>query len=135
MSDNVTSNGVFSGRAVSKQAISITLQSSVGGFSPEFMRQLPLVEQAMIARGLDPSEFVISKDNATRPMPWLDPFFYDYTVFIGDEHFTVTEPNDIRFLSFFFQRCVSEEALPEAIPSSAEPGLIRRFLAWMNGAI
>jgi hypothetical protein len=29
-------------------AVSITLQSTVGGFSAEFMRKLPLVEQAMI---------------------------------------------------------------------------------------
>ena len=39
--------------------MSITLQSTVGGFSGEFMRRLPLVEQAMIAHGLEPSGFVI----------------------------------------------------------------------------
>ena len=47
--------------------MSITLQSTVGGFSAEFMRRLPLLEQAMMAHGLEPSQFVISKDSkATR---------------------------------------------------------------------
>ena len=41
--------------------MSITLQSTVGGFSAEFMRRLPLLEQAMVAHGLEPSQFVISK--------------------------------------------------------------------------
>ena len=88
----------------------ITLQSTVGGFSAEFMRKLPELEQAMIAHGLEPSQFVISKDRATPPaVPFIGPFFYDYTVFIGDESFTVTEPNDIRFLEYFYQRCIAED--------------------------
>ena len=86
--------------------MAITLQSTVGGFSPEFIRKLPALEQAMIAHGLEPSQFVISKDWATQaavPYPFLRPFFYDYTVFVGDENFTVTEPNDMRFLEYFYQ--------------------------------
>jgi len=56
----------------------------------------------MLAHGLEPSEFVISKDRATAPtVPLIGPFFYDYTVFVGDDHFTVTEPNDIKFLDIF----------------------------------
>ena len=47
--------------------MAITLQSTVGGFSAEFMRKLPKLEQIMIAHGLEPSEFVISKDRATPP--------------------------------------------------------------------
>ena len=39
--------------------MAITLQSTVGGFSPEFMRKLPELENAMLAHGLEPSEFVI----------------------------------------------------------------------------
>jgi hypothetical protein len=34
--------------------MSIILQSSVG-YSAEFMRELPMLEQAMIAHGLEPS--------------------------------------------------------------------------------
>src|SRR5712671_6749906 len=91
-------------------AVSITLQSTVGGFSAEFMRKLPLVEQAMIAHGLEPSQFVISKDRATPPtVPFIGPFFYDYTVFVGEESFTVTEPNDIKFLDYFYRRCIAED--------------------------
>jgi hypothetical protein len=33
--------------------MAITLQSTVGGFSDEFMRRLPKLEQAMAANGLD----------------------------------------------------------------------------------
>ena len=115
----------------------ITLQSTVGGFSPEFMRRLSQLEQAMIAHGLEPAEFVISKDRATPPsVPFIGPFFYDYTVFIGDENFTVTEPNDIKFLEYFYQRCIAEDAATpeqqqEQKRRARHPGLIRRVLQWM----
>ena len=90
--------------------MAIMLQSTVGGFSDEFMRKLPRLEQVMVANGLDPAEFVISKDRATPPtIPFVGPFFYDYTVFIGDEKFTITEPNDIKFLEYFYRRCVAPD--------------------------
>jgi hypothetical protein len=114
----------------------ITLQSTiVGGFSAEFMRRLPALEQAMIAHGLEPSEFVISKDRATPPsVPFIGPFFYDYTVFVGGESFTVTEPNDIVFLDYFYARCVAEddpEQAQELERRKRHPGLIRRIFRWM----
>jgi hypothetical protein len=112
--------------------VTITLQSTVGGFSAEFMRRLPKLEQAMIANGLDLTEFVISKDRATpATVPLIGPFFYEYTVFFGDDKFTVTEPNDMKFLEYFYDRCVApEEAEPE--PHAARPpGLISRIFRWM----
>jgi hypothetical protein len=111
----------------------ITLQSTVGGFSPEFLRKLLAVEQAMIAHGLEPSQFVISKDRATPPsVPFIGPFFYDYTVFVGEEHFTVTEPNDIIFLEYFHQRCIAEDEIsPEQERRKRRPGLIHRIFSWM----
>jgi hypothetical protein len=113
--------------------VSITLQSTVGGFSAEFMRKLPLVERAMIAHGLEPSQFVISKDRATPPtVPIIGPFFYDYTVFVGEENFTVTEPDDIKFLDYFYQRCIAEdEVTPEQERRRRRPGLINRIFRWM----
>ena len=113
--------------------MSITLQSTVGGFSPEFIRKLPALEQAMIAHGLEPSQFVISKDWATQaavPYPFLKPFFYDYTVFVGGQNFTVTEPNDMRFLEYFYNRCIAadDESQEQRV---RPPGPIRRFLRWM----
>jgi hypothetical protein len=110
--------------------VAITLQSTVGGFSPEFMRRLPQLEQAMVACGLEPSQFVISKDRAAPPsVPFIGPFFYDYTVFIGDENFTVTEPNDIRFLDYFYDRCrAQDEPAPERTPGGS---LISRIFRWM----
>jgi hypothetical protein len=112
--------------------VSIILQSTVGGFSVEFMRKLPQLEQAMIAHGLEPSQFVISKDRATpATVPLIGPFFYDYTVFAGDENFTVTEPNDIKFLDYFYQRCIADdEAAPTQQPKRS-PGLISRIFRWM----
>ena len=110
----------------------ITLQSTIeGGFSAEFVRRLPALEQAMIAHGLEPTQFVISKDRATPPtVPFIGPFFYDYTVFVGEESFTVTEPNDIIFLDYFYQRCITEdEAAPEQ--RTRRPGLINRIFRWM----
>ena len=111
--------------------MAITLQSTVGGFSADFMRKLPMVEQAMIAHGLEPSQFVISKDRATPPtVPFIGPFFYDYTVFIGEESFTVTEPNDIKFLDYFYQRCIAEDDTAQA-RRKRRPGLINRLFRWM----
>ncbi|MDE5441349.1 hypothetical protein GWG65_07780 [Bradyrhizobium sp. CSA207] len=109
--------------------MSIILQSTVGGFSAQFMRRLPLVEQAMRDHGLEPSQFVISKDNAsTATVPFVGPFFYDYSVFFGDDQFTVTEPNDMVFLDYFFKRVLAVDEPPE-LPR--RPGLIRRLFGWM----
>jgi hypothetical protein len=88
--------------------LSIILQSTVGGFSPEFMRKLPQLEQAMIG-----------------------PFFYDYTVFAGDENFTVTEPNDIKFLEYFYARCMADDEATPAQQPRRGPGLISRIFRWM----
>ncbi len=109
--------------------MSIILQSTVGGFSPEFMRKLPLVERAMREHGLEPSEFVISKDRATPAamVPFVGPFFYDYSVFFGEEHFTVTEPNDMVFLDYFYKRCLAADEAP----ARRRPGLISRLFRWM----
>jgi hypothetical protein len=112
--------------------MSITLQSTVGGFSPEFIRRLPALEQAMIAHGLQPEEFVISKDRATPPsVPFIGPFFYDYTVFVGEENFTVTQPNDMVFLDYFHKRCIAEDEQQPAGDAGRGRGLIQRFLTWM----
>ncbi|MGO8910551.1 MAG: hypothetical protein ACLQDM_14700 [Bradyrhizobium sp.] len=116
--------------------MSITLQSTVGGFSGEFMRKLPAVEQAMIAHGLEPAQFVISKDRATPPsVPFIGPFFYDYTVFVGSENFTVTEPNDMIFLDYFYKRCLAEDEDLSAETARRKRGLIHRLFSWMTQPI
>ena len=113
--------------------MAIILQSSVGGFSDEFMRKLPSVERAMIDRGLDPSDFVIAKDRAMPSVPFgTGPFFHQYTVSFGEASFTVTEPTDARFLDYFYQRCISaEEEEPKPTPRRRPSGLVSRFLHWM----
>jgi hypothetical protein len=117
--------------------MAITLQSTIGGFSDEFMRRLPRLEQAMIDNGLDPAEFVISKDRATpATAPLLGPFFYEYTVFFGDEKFTVTEPNYMKFLEYFYQRCIApDDPTPGQEQPARPPGLISRIFRWMGQPI
>jgi hypothetical protein len=111
--------------------VSIILQSTVVGFSAEFIRRLPELEQAMVAHGLELSQFVISKDRATpTTLPAIGPF-YDYTVFAGDEIFTVTQPDDIKFLEYFYQRCIAEAATPPAPQGRRRLGLISRLFSWM----
>jgi hypothetical protein len=69
-------------------------------------------------------------------VPLIGPFFYDYTVFVGDESFTVTEPNDIKFLDYFHQRCIAEdEPAPEQEQRPRRPGLIGRIFRWMAAPI
>ncbi len=111
--------------------MSIILQSTVGGFSAEFMRKLPLIENAMREHGLETWRFVISKDRATpATVPFTGPFFYDYTVFFGEESFTVTEPNDLQFLDYFYKRCIAAEKRP-----SRRRSLIARMFRWMGQPI
>jgi hypothetical protein len=113
--------------------VAIILQSTVGGFSADFMRQLPRLEREMAAHGLNPEEFVISKDRAAPPaVPMMSPFFYEYTVFVGDESFTVTEPNDMVFLEFFRARCIASD---DGEPLPRPPGPVTRFLRWMSQPI
>ena len=110
--------------------MSIILQSTVVGFSAEFIRRLPEFERAMVAHGLELSQFVISKDRATpTTVPAIGPF-HDYTVFAGDEIFTVTEPDDMKFLEYFCQRCIAEDAVTPA-PPKRSGGLISRIFRWM----
>jgi hypothetical protein len=121
--------GVAPRGITARQSMPITLQGTAGGFSAEFMRQLPELERAMAARGLDANDFIVSKDNAAsanaRP---LGPFFYDYTVFVGGEHFTVTEPNDARFLAYFMDRILAAD---EAPAPRRHDTLFSRFAKWM----
>ena len=102
--------------------MAITLQSTVGGFSSEFMRKQPELEQAMLAHGLD---------RASPETPWIGPFFYSYTVFFGEESFNVTEPNDLQFYDYFYDRCIAEGDDPPLEQRARRPGLISRLFRWM----
>jgi hypothetical protein len=115
--------------------VQIKLQSSVGEFDESFMQRLPLVEKAMIAHGLDPSIFIISKDaslftNARA----FGATFRDYTVFVGDQHFTVTQPSDMRFLEYFHERCIApEEEAPT--PHHKLASVLGKLVHWMEQPI
>jgi len=112
----------------------ITLQSTGRGFDAQFLRKLPRLEQAMAAHDLDPSDFVISKAPAvTANVPFLGPFFHDYTVFVGDDQFTVTEPNDARFLDYFYRRVIASDDAPP--PAARTDGLLARVARWMKQPI
>ncbi len=91
----------------------IKLQSSVGDFSPEFVERLPVLEKAMRDHGLDPSAFVIARKLAQStflPIAFRpDGNLLEYTVFVKDRSFMVTQPNDMRFLEYFYELCVPPE--------------------------
>ena len=61
-------------------------------------------------------------------MPFVGPFFYDYSVFFGDDQFTVTEPNDMVFLDYFLKRVLAADE-PE-LPRRS--GLVQRLFGWMS---
>jgi hypothetical protein len=112
--------------------VQIKLQSSVGAFDETFMEKLPLVEQAMVAHGLDPSDFVIAKDaslftNARA----FGATFRDYTVFVGDKHFTITQPSDIRFLEYFHERCIAPDE-PAPTPHHKLADVLDKLVHWME---
>ena len=113
----------------------IKLQSSVGGFDASFMEKLPLVEQDMRAHGLDPAGFVIAKDaslftNARA----FGATFRDYTVFVGGQHFAVTQPSDMRFLEYFHERCIApDEAAPT--PQHKLESVLGKLVHWMEQPI
>jgi hypothetical protein len=91
----------------------ITLQSTIGGFDADFRRQLPQLEVTMEEHGLEPSDFVIAKNTARFPVPYLNlaPEVggqYDYTVFVRGESFTVTQRSDKVFLDYFTKICFAE---------------------------
>lgn len=113
----------------------ITLQSTIGGFDHDFRRRLPQLEAVMEEQGLDPSAFIISKNAARYPVPYINlaPVVggqYDYTVFIGDEFFTVTCPNDAAFLEYFIRICIAEEKGESEIEQLA--ALLERFKRWLK---
>ena len=122
----------------------IKLQSSVGDFSPEFVARLPALERAMVAQGLDPSAFVIARNLAqstylpiaNRP----DGNLLEYTVFVQDRSFTVTQPNDMCFLEYFYDLCVppAHKDDPHSKLHSAEQRLellFARAARWLNQPI
>jgi len=115
--------------------VQIKLQSSVGAFDESFLQKLPVVEETMIAHGLDPSGFVIAKDaslftNARA----FGVTFRDYTVFVAGQHFTVTQPSDIRFLEYFYERCnAPEEAAPT--PHHKLASVLDKLVHWMEQPI
>jgi hypothetical protein len=74
-------------------------------FDTGFLNQLPIVEKAMLARDLDPSAFTIAKGPARSALRYrLGSQYFDYTVTIGEDSFTVTYPSDQSFLEFFLAR-------------------------------
>ena len=94
------------------QTAHITLQSAYGDFDPAFLKRLPALERVMIDHGIDPSDFIISKcqGQSTRLTVAYRPTGHpiDYTVFVKDRSFTVTHPNDMSFLRYFYGLCVNE---------------------------
>ena len=54
-------------------------------------------------------------------------------MFVGEESFNVTEPNDLRFYEYLYQRCIAEDEGDETPRAQRprRPGLIARLFQWM----
>jgi hypothetical protein len=96
----------------------IKLQTSCGDFDPKFVKALPALEKAMTAHGVDPADFVISKDWAAGPRL---PIFYrpdgnpvEYTVFVKGQSFSVRQPDDMSFMAYFYELCAPPTARDDA---------------------
>ncbi len=125
----------------------IRLQSSVGDFSPDFVKALPALEKTMTDHGIDPSNFVIAKDMArVTPLPFVyrpDGNSVEYTVFVKGRSFTVTQPNDMSFLAYFYSLCVPPEhtdaphSVAHVVRSEEKKleALISRLETWFNKPI
>jgi hypothetical protein len=126
----------------------IKLQSSYGDFDPAFVQQLPALEKAMIDQGLQPSDFVIAKDETRGPRL---PIAYrpggtppEYTVFVKGRSFTVRQPDDMSFLAYFYRLCVpapEEKDAPHSVAQALHSeekkleALIGRLERWLNKPI
>jgi hypothetical protein len=120
----------------------ITLQTSCGPFSKEFLEKLPEVEKAMREIGLDPSAFVIAKDRAQTAAltiawrPTGHPI--EYTVFVDGKSFTVTKSSDTKFLAYFYELCMkpddNDAAPPGLLESAAKKtqSMFARIVNWLN---
>jgi hypothetical protein len=113
-----------------RAVVQIKLQTSVEVFDESFVEKLPLVESAMIAHGLDPARFVIAKDaSVSNHGRAFGTAFRDYTVFVDDTHFTVTQPSDMHFLEYFHDCCVAPGNATS--PPERESGVVGQLLQWM----
>lgn len=84
----------------------------------------------MIARGLDPDDIVIAKDRSLcTNAPPFGSRLWDYTVFVGDDHFTETKPNDLAFLDSFYRHCLA--AGDDTMPAVVHDTLWTRLMRWM----
>jgi hypothetical protein len=112
----------------------IQLQCSVGGFDPEFLALLPALEKAMLANGMEPSDFIIAKDRTDFPdlpvfiRPGGNPFAY--TVFVKDQSFTVTERSDLSFYRYLYSLCSASGA-----EAPVRPGLLLSVLRKVHGRV
>jgi hypothetical protein len=117
----------------------LKLQTSCGDFDPKFMKALPALEKAMTAHGVDPADFVISKDWAAGPRL---PIFYrpdgnpvEYTVFVKGQSFSVRQPDDMSFMAYFYGLCAPPAA--HAIHSEEKKlhAFVTRLEKWFNKPI
>jgi hypothetical protein len=115
--------------------VSIILQSTVGGFSAEFMRKLPQLEQAMIAHGLEPSQFVISKDRATPGDGAVDrAVLLRLHGVRRRREFHRHRAGRNQVPGFFLPRCIAQDDAA-SVPQRGRSGLISRIFRWMTRPI
>ncbi|MBI5132912.1 MAG: hypothetical protein HZA66_26025 [Rhodopseudomonas palustris] len=107
----------------------IRLQGTVA-FEPEFVGNLTMLTRTMIARGLDPDDYVIAKDIAAAPtLPFVGPIAYDYAVIAGETRIVITEAGDAGFLDEFLRHIGDVDG---GAPPLAADGVFSRLTRWMS---
>jgi hypothetical protein len=79
-------------------------------FEPSFRERLPAVEKIMVANGLDPSSFRITKcRNRAYHSYQGTGRYYDYEVNTGEDKFVVSFATDAAFLEYFLNACTESD--------------------------
>jgi hypothetical protein len=110
-------------------------------FEPSFRERLPAVEKIMIANGLDPALFKITKGrNRSGRSYYGTGRYYDYEVNTGEDKFVVSFATDAGFLEYFLNACTESDDSDDNGGSNVErtsteekhSSLMERFAQWVH---
>jgi hypothetical protein len=110
-------------------------------FEASFRERLPAVEKIMIANGLDPALFKITKGrNRSGSSYYGTGRYYDYEVNTGEDKFVVSFATDAGFLEYFLNACTESDnsdnkgGADVARPSTGQKhsSLMGRLAQWIH---
>jgi hypothetical protein len=74
---------------------------------PFDMKIISELEKNLLSKKYDLSEFSFIKTTRHNPMPYGYPLNieYDYTVWVGEKHFSIVFSDDVQFARFLYRLC------------------------------